>query len=180
MKEPRVAARYAKSLMLSAKENSSVEKVFADMDMLHHLIGESRDLSLLLKSPIIKEDKKLDAINAIFSNKVEALTLSFMQLVVRQNRASSFEEITEAFISLYKADKGIATVHITTAEKLSSDMMSKISDQIKVANHLSAVEIIEHVDPSIIGGVVLRMGDIQLDESVKAKINSIEREFLNA
>ncbi len=180
MKEPRVAARYAKSLMLSAKENSSVEKVFNDMDMLHHLIGESRDLSLLLKSPIINEGKKLEAINAIFSNKLQALTLRFMQLVIRQNRASVLEEITEAFISSYKADKGIATVHITTAEMLSSEMKSKISNQIKVENNLTAIEIVEHVDSSIIGGVILRMGDIQLDESVRAKINNIEREFLNA
>lgn len=180
MKEPRVAARYAKSIMLSAKENSSEDKVYADMDMLHRLIGESKDLSLLLKSPILKADKKQEAITAVFDGKVETLTLNFMQLVIRQNRAASMEEIAEAFVAMYKAEKGIATVHITTAEILSSEMSAKISDQIKAANKLSAIELIEHVDASIIGGAIIRMGDLQLDESVKAKINSIEREFLNA
>lgn len=180
MKEPRVAARYAKSIMLSAKENSSVDKVYADMEMLHRLIGESRDLSLLLKSPILKEDKKLAALNAVFTNNVEALTLSFIQLVVRQNRAAVLEEIAEAFVAMYKAERGIATVHITSAEELSQEMKMKIANQIKSANDLSAVDLVAHVDESIIGGVVIRMGDLQLDESVKAKINSIEREFLNA
>ena len=180
MKEPRVAARYAKSIMLSAKENSSLDNVYADMDMLHRLIGESKDLSLLLKSPILKEDKKQEAVNAVFNGKVETLTLNFMQLVIRQNRAAALGEIAEAFVAMYKAEKGIATFHITTAELLSSEMKAKISEQIKVANNLKVVDVIEHVDASIIGGAVIRMGDLQLDESVKAKINSIEREFLNA
>ena len=180
MKQPRVAARYAKSIMLSAKENSSVDKVYADMDMLHRVIGESKDLSLLLKSPILKEEKKLEAINAVFSGQVEALTLNFMQLVIRQNRAASLGEISEAFVAMYKAERGIATVHITTAESLSAEMLAKIADQIKSANQLTSVEMVSHVDGDIIGGAILRMGDMQLDESIKAKINSIEREFLNA
>ena len=87
MKEPRVAARYAKSIMLLAKEKALLEKVYADMVMLHQLIGESKDLSLMLKSPILTDEKKLEAVNAIFNGHVDELTMNFMGLVIRQNRA---------------------------------------------------------------------------------------------
>ena len=177
MKEPRVAARYAKSIMLLAKEKALLEKVYADMVMLHQLIGESKDLSLMLKSPILTDEKKLEAVNAIFNGHVDELTMNFMGLVIRQNRATVLGEIAEAFVNVYKAEKGIATVHVTTAEVLSSEMKSKIAADLKSANQLKEVE---HLDPAIIGGAIIRMGDIQLDESVKAKINRIEREFLNA
>lgn len=180
MKEPRVAARYAKSIMLLAKEKALLEKVYADMVMLHQLIGESKDLSLMLKSPILTDEKKLEAVNAIFNGHVDELTMNFMGLVIRQNRATVLGEIAEAFVNVYKAEKGIATVHVTTAEVLSSEMKSKIAADLKSANQLKEVEVVEHLDPAIIGGAIIRMGDIQLDESVKAKINRIEREFLNA
>jgi len=180
MKEPRVAARYAKSIMLLAKEQSLLDIVYADMVMLHQLIGESKDLSLMLKSPILTDEKKLEVINAIFNGKVDGLTMNFMGLVIRQNRAKVLGEMTEAFVNLYKKEKGIATVHVTTAEVLSPDLKSKMAADLKSANQLSEVELVEHIDPSIIGGTILRMGDIQLDESVKSKLNRIEREFLNA
>lgn len=180
MKQPRVAARYAKSLMLMAKEKSAVDKVYADMQMIRNLLDESKELALLLKSPIIKDEKKAEILKSIFEGKVESVSSDFIQLVVAQNRADVLGEMTEAYISLFKSEKGIATVHVTTAETLKDAMKSKLIQKIKADNQLNQVEILEHIDPSIIGGMVLRMGDMQLDESIKSQINKIEREFLKA
>ncbi len=180
MKQPRVAARYAKSLMLMAKEKTAVDKVYADMQMIHNLLIESKDLALMLKSPIINDDKKSEILKSIFDGKVETLTFDFIQLTVAQSRASVLGEIAEAYVNLFKAEKGIATVHVTTAEVLKADMKSKLIEKIKNDNQLNQVEVVEHVDASIIGGMILRMDDMQLDESIKAQVNKIEREFLKA
>src|ERR1051325_12143905 len=118
MKGTRAAGRYAKSLGDLANEQGSLEKVYADMNLIHKTCEETRDLSLLLKNPIVKTDKKQSILKEIFSGKISKLTEQFILLLTSKRRESLLEDIANSFVEQYKVRKKILTAIITTAQGL--------------------------------------------------------------
>src|SRR5215510_11330087 len=102
MPNPRLASRYAKSLIDLALEKGELEKVFADMQWLQQVIKGSRDFANLLRSPIIKADKKDKIVEAIIGGNVTNITSLFIRLIIVKGRESNLAEIITAFISQYK------------------------------------------------------------------------------
>lgn len=177
MRDIKVASRYAKSLLSIAVENNELETVYKDMLLVGETCSESKELTLLLKSPIIKPDKKEAIVAEVFKG-VSKITTSFMAIVIRKKREGILGDIAYSFIEAYKVHKNIKTAQVTTAVALSEDQRNKIVALIK-ADGNGDVELHEVVDESIIGGVVLRIGDTQIDESLKRKLNNLEMEFSN-
>ena len=176
MQNSRLAVRYAKSLFDLAFENGTVEAVCADMKAILATCKNSRELQLVLKSPIIKTDKKLAIMKALFAGKVNELTIAYLTLLINKRREQNIEGIAAAYIEKYKSDKNILTAVITTAAGLDEEVGSKVIDLVK--NSLkSEVELVEKVDKNIIGGFILRVGDKQDDTSIRRKIKSLVRTF---
>jgi len=115
MPNPRLAKRYAKSLLDLAKEKDQVEPVYADMQWLQAVVRESRDFLNLLRSPVVKADKKNKIIDAVTAGKISGLTAAFMRLLVNKGRESNLPEVIEAYIEQYKQFRHIHTVTLTTA-----------------------------------------------------------------
>ena len=180
MKGVRAAIRYAKALMQLAQENGSVEAIVTDVKMIHHLIENSDDLRMLLSSPLIKSDKKQSVLNTLFSGKVNDLTLKFIQLVVEHNREGSLGVMTQEFISLYNEKNNIATVNLTTATALDKGSRDLILKTIKEKYNFSEIQLNESVDADLLGGLVMRIGDKQLDASIRGQLNKIENELVQA
>ena len=105
MLNPRLAARYAKSLIDLATEQNQLERVYDDMLLLQSVCKTNRDFVALLKSPVIPADKKLSVLDASTSGRVTDLTASFNRLLVRKGRESVLPEIADAFIEQYKVQK---------------------------------------------------------------------------
>jgi F-type H+-transporting ATPase subunit delta len=179
MLNPRLASRYAKSLIDLAAERGQLEQVFADMQLLQQICKGNRDFVNLLRSPVVKGDTKVKIIKAITTGKITELTDSFITLLIRKTRESVLPEISTAFISQYKQHKNIHTVSLTTAVPISDTVRKAIIEQVKKSSGHETIELDEKVDENIIGGIVLQMGDKLVDASISYELKKIARQFDN-
>jgi|SRR5690554_1688699 len=179
MKGNRAAVRYAKALLLMAKQEGQEEVVLTDVKMISSLIDESKDLRLLLKSPLVKMGKKRTVLNAIFEGKVNTITMNFINLIVSHKREAIFELILFNTIAQYNQAHKIATVNVSTAIALSADLKAALIEKIKTTFEYLEVQLNEKVDEDLLGGLVLRIGDKQFDGSIRRQLNDIEKELVH-
>ena len=179
MLNPRVASRYAKSLLDLAVDKGQLEQVHSDMLYLQQVIKSSRDFANLLRSPVINADTKLKTVNAVLGGNVGEITKAFIKLLTTKAREAVLPEVITSFIQQYKDRKGIQTVKLTTAVPISDDVKSQIIVQVKQSGGFDNLELEETVDPAIIGGFVLQAGDKLIDASVSYDLKQISRQFEN-
>jgi len=177
MPNPRLAARYAKSLIDLSTERNQLEVVYNDMQYLQQLNKASRDFVNILRSPIVSADKKQSIIEAVTKNKVSELTAAFMKLLVNKSRESDMPEIVTAFIGQYNVIKGIHKVKLTTATAVSDDVKNAIVSKVKREANLEHVELESKTDDALIGGFVLEFNNNLVDASVLRDLKDITKQF---
>ena len=177
MRNPKVAHRYAKSLLDLAQERNEQDAVLADMELVLSTIRESKDLDLLLHSPVIKSDKKEKILEAIFASRVSQLTIGFMRIMTSKGREATFEEIAEHYIHQIKINKGILTAEVITAAAADEATRKEIRERLNKLNPSGSVEITESIDPELIGGFVLKVEDKMIDASIRSQLRKLRREF---
>jgi F-type H+-transporting ATPase subunit delta len=179
MPNPRLAFRYAKSLIDLALERGELERVYADMKWLNSVCKSNRDFVNVLKSPVINSDTKRKIVEAVVKSNVSEMTNGFNSLLVAKGRENFLPEIVEAFIAAYKEYKHIKIVKLTSATPLSDPIRNAIVEQVKKSAGFETIELEEKVDPSIIGGFVLQIGDKLVDASIAYDLRSIAKQFDN-
>ena len=179
MPNPRLASRYAKSLLDLAVEKGQLEQVYNDMLYLQKVTKSSRDFLNLLRSPIVSADKKQSIIIAVTAGTIGELTTAFTKLLVNKGREGELPEIITSFIQQYKNRKGIHTVKLTTATPVSDEVKNRIVDQVKLTSDMKNIELETTVDPNIIGGFVLQAGDKLVDASIAYDLKEVSRQFEN-
>ncbi|MBL7758150.1 MAG: ATP synthase F1 subunit delta [Chitinophagaceae bacterium] len=179
MPNPRLAARYAKSLIDLSIEKGQLEQVYQDMQWLQAACKGSRDFLNLLRSPVIKSDTKRKVLEAATAGKLSELTAGFIRLLVTKGRESNLPEITAAAINFYKQHKNIYTVQLTTATPVDSAVRAAIIEQVKKSAGVQHIELEEKVNPDIIGGFVLQLGDKLVDASIAYDLRAIAKQFDN-
>ena len=170
MADQRVAARYAKSLLDLGKEMGTLSAVKDDMDLLSKTVAASRELRLLLRNPIVKHDKKLAILTAIFKGKVSDMTMRFFTILTEKNREAAIESIGPEFTAQYNVMQGIQSAEVTSATPLSPAARAEMQALVAKQTGHAQVELTEKVDPELIGGFVLRVGDNQIDDSVRTSL----------
>ena len=176
MRDIKVASRYAKSLLGIAIEQNKLEELHNDMQLISTVCSQNRDFELLLKSPIVKSDKKGAIITEVFGKNISEVSNSFIAIILSKKRESILADIASAFIEVYKTHKNITTATVTTAVSL-TDVQKKSVVSLLNAQGRENVELKEVVNNEIIGGMILRVGDRQVDESIKRKLSNLEMEF---
>ena len=176
MSEFRVASRYARSIFDLAIELKIVDKVYNDMLVIEQVCKENIKLIILLRNPIVRYDYKLRVLNKVFDKHVNELTSNFFGLICRKNRASILPEVSKVFVSLYHDYKGIVRANVSTAVDLSSSLKQEFEAIITKATG-KKVDLETTVDESLLGGYVLNIGDSQIDDSLKSKLNNLRREL---
>lgn len=176
MNELKIAGRYAKALFDFAKEKNIIESVKTDIMIISDVCRMSRDFILFLRTPVIKESKKVAVIRALFEGKIQETMLIFLNTITKNRRENLIPVIAKEFIEIYKAHKNIITAEITTATNLSNEVRDKIVGIIKKATR-SEVELIHKTDDSIIGGFILAFKDKQYDASLLRQIQNLRQEF---
>ena len=177
MSSYRIASRYAKSLIDLAIEQDKLDKVLEDVNGFVK-VADNRDFSLLLKSPIVKPDKKEKIFDAIFKDKIDPLTYSFFQIILRKGRESQLHEIAQEFINQYREIKGISIVNITSAEPLNTETLESIRQKLvnsKLTHH--NIQFTTKEDKSLIGGFVISFEDKLYDASIKHQLDELRKEF---
>jgi F-type H+-transporting ATPase subunit delta len=179
MRDIKVASRYANSLLKIAIEENSLAELHNDMVLVNDVCVKNKDLTLLLQSPIIKTDKKMAIMNEIFTGKISTIASSFISIIISKKREGILGDIAASFIETYKIHKNIKTAQVTSAIPLSLAQKEKVIATLQSTSNTESVDLTEIVDPSIIGGMILKVGDKQIDESIKRKLTDLEMEFDN-
>lgn len=173
MRETKVALRYAKSLLLLAKEQEKLDQVNADMQSLAKTCLENKELVVMLNSPIIKADKKNQVLEAVFSSFTE-LSQKFMALMTNKTREYLLPTVAEKFSDLYREEQGIIQAVVTSAVALDDNIRSQIKAKIGTDKK---IEFVEKIDSSLIGGFIVRVGDKQFDGSISRSIVELKKTF---
>lgn len=179
MNNPRLANRYAKSVVDLAVEQNQLDSLYADMKLLISIFKTNPDFVNLLKSPIISNDKKLTIIEAVCNGRVSQLTTLFIRLLVNKNRESNLPEIAHAVIEQYNKIKQIYRVKLTTATPISKELENTLIEKVKQERNIQNIELETQVDERLIGGYKLQLGDTLVDGSVLKDLMEIRRQFLN-
>ncbi len=179
MKETRPALRYAKAILNLAKDQGKDAEVNNDMKSIVDTISESDDLEVMLKSPIIKASDKKKVLNALFADSVTNITKGLFNLLAENKRMLILETVAKQYSVIYDFHKKMQVATVTTAVALTKELEDKIQKKIvEITGNSAAIENV--VNPDIIGGFVLRVGDVQYDASISNQFNELRREFDNS
>ncbi len=174
----KVGVRYAKSLYLLATDKNLLEQIKNDMLLIESVIKQVPEFIKSIESPIIKASVKTQIITQVFKANVNEYTFKFLQLLIKNGREAFLPAIVRNFGDIYRKENGITKSTVKSVYKLDEETRKKITTFIE-SNFKTKVDLEEEVDENILGGIVLRIGDLQLDMSIAGKLERIEREFKN-
>jgi F-type H+-transporting ATPase subunit delta len=164
-----IADIYAGSLMDLAVRSQSVDAVAADLDLLSTLLEQNPGFEAFLASPYFGERAKRDMVCKILADKLQPLTLHFLFVMIDHNRGRFLPEIIGRYRQIYRAYQGYQTVEVTVAQPLSDPEKEKLSKELAEAMN-AMIDLDVHVDPAVLGGVVIRYGDKMVDNSVRGRL----------
>ncbi|MDJ1505099.1 ATP synthase F1 subunit delta [Xanthocytophaga agilis] len=180
MAESRAAHRYAKALLDLAIEKGIVEQVHTDMQLLANTCEENRNLVNLLQSPIVSHYKKFAVLRDIFKSRVSVDSFSIFEIITKKNREEILFDVAKEFHSLYNDYKGVQVAEVITTFAVDDTLRSQFKQMVTKSTGKTNVELKEKVDTGLIGGFILQIGDRQIDESVKGKINRLKQQMSKA
>ena len=177
MENPRLAGRYAKSLIDLAVERNQLQQVYDDMKYLQAVCKGSPEFVSLIKSPVISIDKKESIVEEITRGKVSQLTAAFNTLLIKKNREEALPEIVTAFIDQYNTIKGIHKIKLTTAVGVSDEIKNAIISKIKKDSTIENIELETKINEDLIGGFVLEYDNNLVDASIQKDLRQIKAQF---
>jgi len=178
MNDSRAALRYAKAILDLAVDKKATTAVEKDMRSISNTIADSKELQDLLASPVIKGEIKKKALAAIFTG-TNNISQGLIDLLMENKRISLLQEVAFKYIVLNEKLKGQDVAYVTTAVPLTPELEKKVLQQVAQLTG-NEVTLENKIDEGIIGGFVLRIGDLQYDASISNQLNSLKREFSNS
>ena len=175
MSGTRAAIRYAKALLELSKDQQAGEVVNADMKSIANAVATSKDLKDMLLSPVVPSKIKKSALLAVFTD-LNTLSINLIDTLIQNKRIDIFGGVAETFTELYNEDQGRQFAKVTSAVPLTEELNARVLAKVKELTGKDA-ELVSVVDASILGGFILRVGDIQYDASIANKLNKLKREF---
>jgi len=172
MNDSKIPVRYAKALFELAVEKSLTDKICNNILLVQEVV-QMQEIKDLLTSPIVTSLQKKKMFKAILEEKVDALMLSFIDMVVKNKRETYLDGIARYFIRLYKIEKNIKSVELTTAVEIDSAQKEAFKNQV-LKSYKAEIELIAKVNPEIVGGFVLQVDDLLYDASVKRQLRNIQ------
>lgn len=176
MKDTRAALRYAKAILNLAKDSKEESKVNDDMLLIASTIAESDDLDAMLKSPVIKAEDKKNVLKALFDEKTTNISSGLFLLLEENKRLEILEAVAKQYTIIYDYLKNIDIAKVTTAVPLTKEIEKQVMAKIvELTGNKASLENV--INPDILGGFVLRVGDIQYDASISNYLNELRKEF---
>jgi len=176
MSELTVASRYAKSLIDLAGEQKLVEEIKKDMDLFHHTLRVNPELKAVLANPIVSHPKKINILEDVFGKRVNKVTNAFFKLMINKSRGEVLYATAKEYVHQYDIMNNIVEARVVSATELSAANKEKLVADIKKATG-GNIKLETKVDPSLIGGFVLTVGDRQVDTSIAADLKKLKKEF---
>jgi len=175
-----VSGRYATALFELARDEKSVDSVKADLDKFEALLTESADLERLVRSPVFTAEMQAKALGALLDKAgIVGITANFLKVLTANRRLFAVRDVIKAFRALVARFKGEATADVTVAETLSDKNLDALKAALKSVSGKD-VDLNVKIDPSIIGGLIVKLGSRMVDSSLRTKLNSIKHAMKEA
>jgi F-type H+-transporting ATPase subunit delta len=170
-----VAGRYASALFDLAREQRQIEAVEKDLTGFQGLLDGSPDLQRLVRSPVFSADEQSKALSAVLAKaNVGPLAGNFLKLLARNRRLFAVADMIKSFRSIAARERGEVAAEVTSAHPLTAEQMTALSETLKAASQGKSINIQAKVDPSILGGLIVKMGSRMVDNSLKTKLSTLK------
>jgi F-type H+-transporting ATPase subunit delta len=175
-----VSGRYATALFELARDEKSIDAVKADLDKFNAMLADSADLKRLVRSPVFSSEIQAKALSAVLDKAgISGIAANFLKVLTANRRLFAVDQVIRAFTALVAKFKGEAVADVTVAEKLSDKNLDALKTALKAVTGKD-VSLNVNVDPSIIGGLVVKLGSRMVDSSLRTKLNSIKHAMKEA
>ncbi|MEZ8002869.1 MAG: ATP synthase F1 subunit delta [Patiriisocius sp.] len=172
----RAAIRYAKAVLDQANHANISEVVFGDMKSIQATLAGSKELRVVLQSPVVKAEDKKQALLQIFEKNSD-VTKALIQILTSNKRINLLGGVALAYVDLYNDSKGVKTATVITAVTLTPEIEAKVLSKLKEMTGSENITINNTIDEHIIGGFILRVGDLQYNASIANQLGNLKREF---
>jgi F-type H+-transporting ATPase subunit delta len=174
----RAAYRYAKATLESCLENKkNVDLIFKDMKSVLKAFEDSKELKLFVDSKVVKDSDKLVTLKSVFK-KCSKITKDLIDVLMKNRRIDLFDDVANSFVVLYNEYVQNQEVVLTSSSELNSSTINEIENKVRDITSKN-ITLVNKIDSSIVGGFVLRVGDLQYDASFKNQLNKLKQEFIN-
>lgn len=170
----KAAGRYAQSLIQLAAERGELDSVMGDMEVFANTVKSEPELGRVLKSPVIPSEKKSAILKSLFQNRFNEVVVGFFDLISKNTREGILVEVADEFIRQYNMSKGKTQGIVTVAAPMGKKERKSLEE---LARSISGfeVQLEEKIDPSVLGGFLLRVGDKQIDQTVASRLDRVRR-----
>jgi len=166
--------RYATALFELAQESNSVAAVSGDLDKFAAMLDSSEDLTRLVRSPVFGAADQIAALDAIFAQAgIKSAAANFVKLAAKNRRLFAVRDMINAFRALAAQARGQVAAEVISAERLSATQVDRLKAELK-ASVGSDVELAQVVDPSILGGLIVKVGSRMVDNSLRTKLQNLK------
>jgi F-type H+-transporting ATPase subunit delta len=178
MSSTRAAIRYAKAILEIADSQKVATEVSKDMALIASTLASNSDLSSFIQNPLIKTESKMEVVSKVFAS-VNPVSKNIFKLVQDNKRFEILDDIAVEFNKLYEVMNGVEVAKVTTAIAIDAVLEAKVSAKIASFSSSKKITIENTIDPSIIGGFILRIGDKQYNASIANRLQVLKRELSN-
>lgn len=173
-----VSKTYGSALFDLAKEENSIDSVLEEVKAIRQIFADNKELLALLNHPKISKEEKISVIENVFKGRVSDRVTGFLVLIVEKDRYADMDAIFSYFISEVYEYKNIGVAYVTSAKTLSAEQAKAVEDRLLQVTKYVAFEMHFDVDESLIGGMVIRIGDRVVDSSIRTKLQNMQKELL--
>ncbi|MCF0154284.1 MAG: F0F1 ATP synthase subunit delta [Veillonella sp.] len=172
-----VADRYSAALFEIAQESNALERLETQAQSVLDTFKEQPDLVKFVGNPLLTADAKCDLLGKIFGDEVDKSVLHFLYVMIKRNRAHYIREALEAFVDKSQEERGILKATVTVVEPLTAEQEERLLAKLQTITGKTLI-LKTHIDKSIVGGLVVQMGDMRIDGSVARRLEELQKTLL--
>ena len=174
-----VSKTYGDALFELAKEQDKIDDFAKEVKSVQTALAQNPEFSKLMNHPKVGKDEKLQVVKEVFETRADKELVGFLRLVVEKDRYTEIDAILAYFTDRVKEEKGIGVAYVTSAVKLSEIQKKLVEEKLIETTSYKEMEMNFSVDESLIGGLVIRIGDKVVDSSIKSKLSELTKQLMN-
>lgn len=174
-----VSKVYGEALFEAATDHGNAMQLMNETTQLLKILDENPDFDKLMKHPGIPKQEKLSMIEKIFRGRISDDLTEFLKIVVTKERYGSLRAIFAYYTELVRESEKMGTAYVSTAVELTTEQRQAVRDKLLQTTSYQSFDVYYHVDPSLIGGMVIRVGDRVVDSSIRTKLEDMKKQLLN-